>query len=333
MIELDSTELRDLVRFRGGGQLRRPPRAGRRGRRLRERRSEGGAPKGIFPWYAPGYDSFLGEFPLSHDALIVPAPTSGRPAQPADRARGRAGLPRWCGRATPSSRCSRSRSARSTTARSAGPARPRSATRRTGARRRRGSRASSSTVTRPDAGRADGDACGWLCYLRTADGEHARLRRGQPAAGLLVLRRGAAGLDRRAARQPEGLAGNAAGGRRGADGRVRAPEHVLIGIGATRYTKLGESDLPRARRRGDRAGLRHRERRRFRIAPTGLGAVGRPEHAGIGAIEFARTHMARALRMDLTTESIDPFLPNVQSSPSKRTNSLFQGLEILANFE
>lgn len=31
-----------------------------------------GAPKGIFPWYAPGHDSFLGEFPLSNDALIVP---------------------------------------------------------------------------------------------------------------------------------------------------------------------------------------------------------------------------------------------------------------------
>ncbi|MCI4674234.1 DUF5718 family protein [Candidatus Mycolicibacterium alkanivorans] len=34
-----------------------------------------GAPKGIFPWYAPGYDSFLGEFPLSHDALMVPKTT------------------------------------------------------------------------------------------------------------------------------------------------------------------------------------------------------------------------------------------------------------------
>jgi hypothetical protein len=34
--------------------------------------SEEGAPKGIFPWYVPGYDTFLGEFPLSHDALIVP---------------------------------------------------------------------------------------------------------------------------------------------------------------------------------------------------------------------------------------------------------------------
>ena len=34
--------------------------------------SQAGAPKGIFPWYAPGNDGFLGEFPLSHDALIVP---------------------------------------------------------------------------------------------------------------------------------------------------------------------------------------------------------------------------------------------------------------------
>lgn len=35
-------------------------------------RSEGGAPKGIFPWYAPGSDTFLGEFPLSTDAVILP---------------------------------------------------------------------------------------------------------------------------------------------------------------------------------------------------------------------------------------------------------------------
>lgn len=35
-------------------------------------KSEGGAPKGIFPWYAPGTDSFLSEFPLSHDAIKLP---------------------------------------------------------------------------------------------------------------------------------------------------------------------------------------------------------------------------------------------------------------------
>lgn len=33
------------------------------------------APKGIFPWYVPGNDGFLGEFPLSHDALMVPSTT------------------------------------------------------------------------------------------------------------------------------------------------------------------------------------------------------------------------------------------------------------------
>lgn len=34
--------------------------------------SEGAAPKGIFPWYAPGSDGFLGEFPLSHDRILLP---------------------------------------------------------------------------------------------------------------------------------------------------------------------------------------------------------------------------------------------------------------------
>ena len=34
--------------------------------------SEGSAPKGIFPWYAPGSDGFLGDFPLSHDSILLP---------------------------------------------------------------------------------------------------------------------------------------------------------------------------------------------------------------------------------------------------------------------
>lgn len=37
--------------------------------------SAGNAPKGIFPWYVPGHDGLLGEFPLSHDALMVPRTT------------------------------------------------------------------------------------------------------------------------------------------------------------------------------------------------------------------------------------------------------------------
>lgn len=31
------------------------------------------APKGLFPFYAPGHDSFLSVFPLSHDAIALPA--------------------------------------------------------------------------------------------------------------------------------------------------------------------------------------------------------------------------------------------------------------------
>ncbi|MDR3661991.1 MAG: DUF5718 family protein [Mycobacterium sp.] len=36
-------------------------------------RSEGAAPKGIFPWYAPGSETFLGGFPLSFDTVQLPA--------------------------------------------------------------------------------------------------------------------------------------------------------------------------------------------------------------------------------------------------------------------
>jgi hypothetical protein len=37
--------------------------------------TEGYAPKGIFPWYAPGRDDFLGEFPLSSDSIKLPTVT------------------------------------------------------------------------------------------------------------------------------------------------------------------------------------------------------------------------------------------------------------------
>lgn len=39
--------------------------------------SEGIAPKGIFPWYAPGSGSFLDDFPLSNDTISVPAESDG----------------------------------------------------------------------------------------------------------------------------------------------------------------------------------------------------------------------------------------------------------------
>lgn len=36
--------------------------------------SEGAAPKGLFPWYAPGNDTFLGDFPLSRNIIGMPPP-------------------------------------------------------------------------------------------------------------------------------------------------------------------------------------------------------------------------------------------------------------------
>ena len=39
--------------------------------------SEGTAPKGIFPWYAPGSDTFLGEYPLSSDQILLPPEVDG----------------------------------------------------------------------------------------------------------------------------------------------------------------------------------------------------------------------------------------------------------------
>jgi Family of unknown function (DUF5718) len=38
-------------------------------------KTEGIAPKGIFPWYAPGSDTFLGQFPLSSDVIELPEPS------------------------------------------------------------------------------------------------------------------------------------------------------------------------------------------------------------------------------------------------------------------
>lgn len=36
--------------------------------------SAGAGPKGIFPWYVPGHPGQLGEFPLAHDVVALPAP-------------------------------------------------------------------------------------------------------------------------------------------------------------------------------------------------------------------------------------------------------------------
>ena len=100
MIDLDIAELRSWFGFGVAGNFAGHLEQAGEAADFVNVTSEGVAPKGIFPWYAPGSDSFLGEFPLSNDAIVLPA-ESDAAAQPADRARGRPGLPGRCGAATP----------------------------------------------------------------------------------------------------------------------------------------------------------------------------------------------------------------------------------------
>ena len=75
MIEFDLDEARDWFGFGVAGNFAGHLEQAGEAVDFAAVESKGDAPKGIFPWYAPGHDSFLGEFPLSYDALIVPAMT------------------------------------------------------------------------------------------------------------------------------------------------------------------------------------------------------------------------------------------------------------------
>ena len=75
MIDLDLDELRSWFGFGVAGNFAGHLEQAGEAVDFANVASDGAAPKGIFPWYAPGYDSFLGEFPLSHDALMVPTTT------------------------------------------------------------------------------------------------------------------------------------------------------------------------------------------------------------------------------------------------------------------
>ena len=72
MIELDYSELRTWFGFGVAGNFAGHLEQAGEAADFVNVTSEGTAPKGIFPWYAPGYDSFLGEFPLSHDEIKLP---------------------------------------------------------------------------------------------------------------------------------------------------------------------------------------------------------------------------------------------------------------------
>jgi hypothetical protein len=73
MIELDDAELRNWFGFGVAGNFAGHLEQAGEAADFVNVKSEGPAPKGIFPWYAPGYDGFLGEFPLSHDTIALPA--------------------------------------------------------------------------------------------------------------------------------------------------------------------------------------------------------------------------------------------------------------------
>ena len=76
MIEMDLDKARDWFGFGVAGNFAGHLEQAGEAVDFTNVKSKGDAPKGIFPWYAPGHDSFLGEFPLSHDALIVPKTTA-----------------------------------------------------------------------------------------------------------------------------------------------------------------------------------------------------------------------------------------------------------------
>jgi hypothetical protein len=73
MIDLDITELRSWFGFGVAGNFAGHLEQAGEAADFVNVTSEGVAPKGIFPWYAPGSDTFLGEFPLSNDAIVLPA--------------------------------------------------------------------------------------------------------------------------------------------------------------------------------------------------------------------------------------------------------------------
>ncbi|MDX1871472.1 DUF5718 family protein [Mycolicibacterium sp. 120266] len=72
MIELDDAQLRNWFGFGVAGNFAGHLEQAGEAVDFTNVAAVGNAPKGIFPWYAPGSDTFLGEFPLSHDEIALP---------------------------------------------------------------------------------------------------------------------------------------------------------------------------------------------------------------------------------------------------------------------
>ncbi len=72
MLHLDDAELRTWFGFGVAGNFAGHLEQAGEAADFANVSSQGSAPKGIFPWYAPGYETFRGEFPLSCDAIKLP---------------------------------------------------------------------------------------------------------------------------------------------------------------------------------------------------------------------------------------------------------------------
>ncbi|MCV7171486.1 hypothetical protein H7I41_16350 [Mycobacterium manitobense] len=211
--------------------------------------SEGVAPKGIFPWYAPGSDGFLNEFPLSHDSIVLP--TSDTPLNlQIEPEVGLACRVKWNGDTVASlepfalgafNDCSIRR-----------PGAPKISHKKNWGPASKGVAAQFFDISdlTPDGPTA---TLRLVCYLRDGDGKEHEYGVDSPLLGYSYY--GEVLLDwvvERLANQ-KGSADTPlenVGALMVASGH---PEHVLIGIGATRYTELGESTFLQA---GDQAIVR-----------------------------------------------------------------------------
>ena len=230
------------------------------------------APKGIFPWYAPGYDGFLGEFPLSHDAILLPESDSPLNLQIEPEV-GLACQVMWQGDTVVSLQpfalgafndCSIRR-----------PDAPKISHKKNWGPASKGVAAQffdigDLTPDGPDA------TLRLVCHLRTADGQEHEYGVDSPLLGYSYY--GEVLLDwitERLANQkgsPDTPLEDV-GALMVASGH---PENVLIGIGATQLHRARRVDVPAAGRPGHRPGVRHRVRRVFRTAADGFGARRRP---------------------------------------------------------
>lgn len=200
--------------------------------------SAGTAPKGIFPWYAPGSESFLGQFPLSSEQVVLPDHSDGPLNLQIEPEVGLACRVQWRGDTVASlepfalgafNDCSIRR-----------PGAPKISHKKNWGPASKGVAPQFFDISdlTPDGPTA---TLRLACHLHTADGEEHEYGVDSPLLGYSYY--GEVLLDwivERLANQ-KGSAETPledVGALMVASGR---PENVLIGIGATRYTSLGES--------------------------------------------------------------------------------------------